>query len=163
MPDEWRGRRCGRANGRRVSESQQSCGFRERYNDTIREPDALGTFAQLGYSRAMLDFVMIESIARRLASEKLGTPAFERLVARSATDSEGREALRITLVLSPEAATELSGDEALDLLTELNHALEREGEERFAVVEYATEAEMQEDEEHVLGLQEERGSTEDES
>lgn len=100
----------------------------------------------------MLDFQTIESIAGRLAAQRLGT--LERVLARPATDSEGKDAVRVTIVLTPRAVSELSGDEALDLLTELNQTLEREGEERFAAVYYATDAELREEEEDMRIRQE---------
>jgi len=112
----------------------------------------------------MLEFQTIEAIARRIAENKMATLGLERVLARPAFDSEGRDALRVTVVLTPEAVQELSGDAALDLLAELNQALQREGEERFAVVEYATEAEMSEEEEESrVGLEQERETDRDET
>jgi hypothetical protein len=97
----------------------------------------------------MLDFIAVEHIAAKAAKKQLSEPDLERVVAQATTDSEGREALRITLVLKPEAVAALSGDAALDLLVSLQHELQERGEERFALVEYATEAEMREEEEEV--------------
>ncbi|MEO7739715.1 MAG: hypothetical protein ABIS10_10550 [Novosphingobium sp.] len=54
------------------------------------------------------------------------------------TSSEGEDALRITLVLTPETVEAITGDDALKLLLEINDSLRREGDERFAIVEYTT-------------------------
>ena len=94
----------------------------------------------------MLDFVTIEKIAAKAARAQVADHGLERVVAQPTTDSEGREALRITLVLRPEAVEALSGDTALDLLVSLQRELQSQGEERLAIVEYATEAEMREEE-----------------
>jgi hypothetical protein len=101
----------------------------------------------------MLDFVTIEKIAQKAAAHQVASPGLERVVAKPTTDSEGREALRITVVLRPEAVEALSGDAALDLLVALQRELQSKGEERLAIVEYATEEEMTEEEEDALEAQ----------
>jgi hypothetical protein len=94
----------------------------------------------------MLDYRTIEKIADRVAKQKVAEAGLERILAESVTDSEGNDALRITLVLKPKAVEALTGDAALDLLVELQRALAKEGEERFPIIEYATEQELAEDE-----------------
>lgn len=94
----------------------------------------------------MLDYRTIEKIADRVAKQKVAKAGLERIVAVSVTDSEGNDALRITLVLKPKAVEALTGDTAIDLLVELQRALAEEGEERFPIIEYATEQELAEDE-----------------
>ncbi|MEA3011406.1 MAG: hypothetical protein QOJ91_3098 [Sphingomonadales bacterium] len=104
----------------------------------------------MGGAGKLLDFVTIEKIAAKAAETQVANPGLERVVAKPTTDSEGRDALRITLVLRPEAVEALSGDAALDLLVTLQNDLQSEGEERLAIVEYATETEMKEEEEDTL-------------
>lgn len=89
----------------------------------------------------MLDSQAITQIARKVASAQVAA-GLERVVTEPATDSEGNEALRITLVLKPDAAKKLTGDEALDLLVAIQQKLRAAGEERFPIVEYATEQEL---------------------
>jgi hypothetical protein len=92
----------------------------------------------------MLDYRVIEGVADRIArGHNVGA---DRVLARPAVDSDGKDAVRITLVLPAQAAEELSGDAVLDLLYELHQTLQKEGEERLAIVEYATEEEMKEEE-----------------
>lgn len=90
----------------------------------------------------MLEFATIEAIAKRVAKGQVADAGLERVVTEPMTDSQGKDALRITVVLTPQAAQALSGDGALDLLVELQNALQREGEERFPIIEYATEQEL---------------------
>jgi hypothetical protein len=92
----------------------------------------------------MLDYKVIEAIADRIA--KGHGVGVDRIVARPTVDSEGKDAIRVTLVLPTQAAEELSGDASLDLLYELDQALQGEGEERMAIVEYATQEEIEEEE-----------------
>jgi hypothetical protein len=60
----------------------------------------------------------------------------------TAIDSEGRDALRITIVINPGSEAKISGDAALDTLVGIQGRLRSEGEERFAIVEYATNEEL---------------------
>lgn len=93
----------------------------------------------------MLDFVTIERIAAKAARAQVSDAGLERILVSPAIDSDGRDALRITLVLKPEAVRALSGDGALDLLVRVQQELANCEEERFPIVEYATEAELKEE------------------
>ena len=95
----------------------------------------------------MLHDGKISEIAERVARGQVADAGVERVVAEPTTDSEGNDALRITVVLKPEAAQSLSGDAALDLLVELQKELQNAGEDRFAIVQYATEQELEADQE----------------
>jgi len=59
-------------------------------------------------------------------------------------DSEGRDALRITIVIESGAAARIKGDAALDTLVQIQDRLREAGEERFPIVEYATKEELEE-------------------
>lgn len=110
----------------------------------------------------MLDFVTIEKIAAKAAEGKVAVAGVERVVAQPTFDSEGQEALRITVVLKPEAVEALSGDAALDILVSVKQELAREGEERLPIVEYATEAEMKEEEEEAREAERQEAELRDE-
>ena len=90
----------------------------------------------------MLDFVTIERIATKAAMAQVPGTGLERVLINSAVDSDGNDALRITLVLKPEAVDSLTGDGALDLLLAVQQELSRQNEERFPIVDFATEAEL---------------------
>lgn len=91
----------------------------------------------------MLDFATINGIADRVARKHVAAEGLSRVLSEEVTDSSGSDALRITLVLRPEAVSELSGDNALDLLVELQTELRSKSEERLPIVEYATEQELE--------------------
>lgn len=105
----------------------------------------------------MIDTMRISEIAGEVARTGVADSSLERIVTEPATDSQGNEALRIILVLKPDAAQKLTGDQALDLLVGIQRRLRDAGEERFPIVEYATEQELR-----VEDSQEESGSNEDE-
>lgn len=94
----------------------------------------------------MLDNLRITEIAGNVVRAQVAGNRLERILAAPTTDSEGKEALRITLVLKPDAAKELTGAQAVDVLVGIQQSLWREGEQRFPIVEYATEQELREDE-----------------
>lgn len=87
----------------------------------------------------------IAEIATRVAAGKVSEAGLERVITTPITDSEGHDALRITLVLKAQAASALTGDAALDLLVQLQQALRGKGEERLPIIEYATEDELKAD------------------
>jgi len=90
----------------------------------------------------MLNDPQILKLMKRVAAGVL--PASQILEIRTETtvDSEGKDALRITLVLTDDAAKTLSGDQAIELLTDIHDSLLREGDERFPLLYYATPADL---------------------
>ena len=90
----------------------------------------------------MLDREKIDQIVREVATANLAAQNVQAVQNELATDSEGRDALRITIVLARDAITKLKGDAVLDTLVEIQDRLREAGEERFPIVEYATEDEL---------------------
>jgi hypothetical protein len=60
-------------------------------------------------------------------------------------DSQGQEALRIIVVITPDATQKLKGGAVLDVLVSLQRRLNEMRENRIPMIEYATEAELQQD------------------
>jgi hypothetical protein len=83
-------------------------------------------------------------LIRHALTSKLGEDNVVRLDWEPTTDSQGREALKITVVIPPGAAQKLK-DAVLDALVSLRERLREMGEERTPIVEYATEAELAQD------------------
>lgn len=100
------------------------------------------------YALTMLDRHRIDEIASEIVRVS-SADGLERVVTKAAMDSEGQEALRITVVLKPETARTWTGDQALDLLVSIHRSLQAAGEERFPIVEYATEQELADEGEQV--------------
>lgn len=82
-------------------------------------------------------------IARSVASGKFGAEAVEDARAEQASGSDGRDAVRITVVLKPDVAERLRDDTVLEALVEIHERLDSAGEERLALVEYATRSELE--------------------
>jgi len=89
-----------------------------------------------------LDESRIAEITRDVARGTLRPRWFRDAQVEPALDSDGNEAVRITIVIAPGAVRKLGGEAILDTLVELRRRLEAEGEVRFPLVEYATEAEL---------------------
>lgn len=91
----------------------------------------------------MLNRDKIIQIAHRVAAAHLGGAIVDDVMSEPTTDSQGRDALRITIVIKPGSAAKLGGNAVLDTLVEIQQELRQAGEERFPIVEYATEEELQ--------------------
>lgn len=92
----------------------------------------------------MLDTQKVVQIAREVATANLTSAAVKDVLSEPFTDSEGESSLRITIVLSPGFPDRIKGDDALKTLVGIQTNLLKEGEERFPLVEYATEEELKE-------------------
>ena len=92
----------------------------------------------------MLSEPKLQEIVKNAAGKELSGFQLGRVLTQPMLDSEGNEALRIVLVLTPEDVNSISGEEALKLLVDIHNGLMREGDERFPIVEYATEADLSE-------------------
>ena len=91
----------------------------------------------------MIEDQRIVAIAKQVANSNLSEQAVEAVVSEPTVDSEGREALRITIVIKPRNVARIKGDAALDTLFQIQNQLLAEGEERPAIVEYATKKEFE--------------------
>lgn len=90
----------------------------------------------------MLSANDIERIAADAARRHLGTEIIDRITSADTIDSEGREAVRITVILVPNAARKLGGDAALDTLVEIQQKLAAAGESRLATIDYGEAGEI---------------------
>lgn len=90
----------------------------------------------------MLNQDKIAQIAHRVAAAHLGG-AIDDVMSAPTTDSQGRDALRITIVIKSGSAAKLGGNAILDTLVQIQEELRESGEDRFPIVEYATQEELQ--------------------
>jgi hypothetical protein len=90
----------------------------------------------------MLDEKRIAEIAKEVASANLASNNVTSVSSSPTIDSEGHDALRITIVIRSGAESRIKGDAVLDTLVGIKNRLRREGEERLAIVEYATKEEL---------------------
>jgi hypothetical protein len=93
----------------------------------------------------MLDTPDIDAIVERAARDHLGADNYVRSYSRPGVDSTGEEVVSVTLVIAPGAVERIGGDRALDFLYEVQQTLARSGDQRFPLLEYATEQELLDD------------------
>ena len=86
----------------------------------------------------------INEIAKDVAVANLGADNVVRVSSESIADSDGEDALRITIIIPENAIARISGDNALKTLVRMQERLRSAGDERFAIVEYATQRELDE-------------------
>jgi outer membrane protein assembly factor BamA len=84
----------------------------------------------------MLEKTKIDQIARNIATANLTSGSVKTVSTSSTVDSEGRDALLITIVLTPGSSGTIKSNAALDTLIEIQKNLKNEGEERFPIIEY---------------------------
>jgi hypothetical protein len=85
----------------------------------------------------------INRIARDVAIANLTARNVDNVFSEPAADSHGQDALRITIVIKPGVAAKLKGDALLDTLVQLHDELQKAGEDRLPIVEYATQEELE--------------------
>jgi hypothetical protein len=85
----------------------------------------------------------VKEIAGRVAAANLGDSFLNQVLGEDSLDSDGVPALRLTLVVKPGFVDAPGGEAILDTAVALQLALQREGDERFAYVGYATQAELE--------------------
>jgi len=78
----------------------------------------------------------IDEISTRVATEILGAAFVSCAVSTTTVDSRGREALRITINLTPGSAAGITGKAASTTAFTLNQRLQEAGEERFPIVRW---------------------------
>ncbi|HKM61023.1 MAG TPA: hypothetical protein VJY39_00905 [Acidisphaera sp.] len=92
----------------------------------------------------MLDLKEVDRVAQNAASAVLKRLRV-RVFSEQATDSDGRDALRITVVLPRRMTRRVSGDDALDTVVRVRRELREAGEGRLPIIEFATEDELEAD------------------
>jgi hypothetical protein len=90
----------------------------------------------------MISADKIDSIVAEAARRHFGPKLVRRTFSEPTVTFDGAEALRITIVIAPRAAAKFKGDSALRTLVQIHNNLVKAGEERFPLVEYATEKEL---------------------
>jgi hypothetical protein len=92
----------------------------------------------------MLAPAKVNEIVKKAASAVLKRQAgVQRVVSEPAVDSDGDEVLHITIVLKRGSADKISGDKALDTLVGIDRALREASEDRFPILDFVTEEELE--------------------
>jgi hypothetical protein len=91
----------------------------------------------------MPELAKVNSIVKKAASAILTRQAGPRRVfSEPIADSDGQDALYVTIVLRPGGTDKITGDMVVDTAVEIQRALRAAGEDRFPIIEYATEEEL---------------------
>ena len=85
-------------------------------------------------------------VATDAALLRLGRDNVVTAISEPTANSRGEDALRVTVVITPDAMDRLQGDAFLSFLAEISDRLQAAGEDRFPIVHYATEDELRDDE-----------------
>ena len=84
-------------------------------------------------------------LTRQAVVSELGAENVVDLKIKPTTDSQGRQALKVTVVIPPGATDRLEGSPVLDALVRVQERFLEMRENRIAIIEYATEAELEQD------------------
>src|SRR6266567_2057383 len=92
----------------------------------------------------MLKLAKVNEVVNKVASATFRSGAcIQRVESEPTLDSEGQEALHIAIVLKRGSAGKISGDSVLDTLVGIEQALREAKEERFPIISYVTEEELE--------------------
>jgi len=96
------------------------------------------------YPLSVLELAKVNEVVNKAASATLKRGiGIRRVDSEPTLDSEGQEALHITIVLKGGSADKISGDTALDTLVRIERALREASEERFPIISFVTEEELE--------------------
>jgi hypothetical protein len=91
----------------------------------------------------MLDLEKVTQISSEVAKANLPPQGVVRIESEPTVDSEGNDALHLMIVVAPEAADKITGDAVVDTLVQIHDRLRDAGDDRFPIIEYTTEAELE--------------------
>jgi len=128
-----------------ANRDQQYVGFRHVIVE-IGASEATATSWKPGfYKTRVTPKEAYERLIQYVFRSKLGASNVVRVLSQPGTDSLGREAVKITVVIAPDALKRIDNGLALDALVGLQERLREMRENRTPIVEYATEAELAQD------------------
>ena len=90
----------------------------------------------------MLDLPEINQIATQAAGSVLGRPNLTCVESDVGSDFNDAEILPVTVVISADLKDGLIGDDALNVIYQINRQLSDAGEDRFALIDFSMEDEL---------------------
>ena len=87
----------------------------------------------------------IDRIVKEAASAVYGPAAISRVSSKPVADSCGDDALSVSIVFARGQYEGAKGVSALAALSKIDRSLQEHGEERFPILSYATEEELEEE------------------
>ncbi len=92
-----------------------------------------------------IELSRVDEIVMRAASSAFRNKRVHRVFSEPSTDSDGEEALSVTVVLDDNVDGTKSGDAALKTILGIQQQLQAAGEDRLAIVSFAKEHELEDD------------------
>jgi hypothetical protein len=93
----------------------------------------------------MLDVAQVNEIGAQVARQYLPPGSVLDVESREGEGPYGEDIFKVLVVLSADVANRVTGDHVLAMVYQLQRHLEEQGEGRFAVVQWATDAELAEE------------------
>jgi hypothetical protein len=90
----------------------------------------------------MLDISQVNEVVSKAAAAAFERVGVSRVDSTPTTDSDGREALNVIVVLKSGRGEEATGEDAVNAIVRIGQDLWKSGEERLPIIEFATEEEM---------------------
>jgi hypothetical protein len=90
----------------------------------------------------MLDLDQVTQLSTEIAKANLGPGNVIRVKSEPTSDSDGQDALDILIVIAPGVADAFTGEEVGGTLVQIIDRLRDAGDDRFPIIEYATEEEL---------------------
>ncbi len=84
----------------------------------------------------------IKQFSTEIAKANFGRENVLRVESEPTTDSEGKEALDLLIVVAPALAETISGEAVVDTLVQISDRLMEAGDERLPLIGYATEEDL---------------------
>jgi len=87
----------------------------------------------------------VSQVVAKVASATLSGVDLSRVVSEPTTTFDGDEALHVTIVLRGTNLERLTGHAAIDTLVGIVKSLQTSGDDRFPIIDYTTEEELEQD------------------
>jgi hypothetical protein len=94
------------------------------------------------YLYGMLEPAKVDDIVKKVASTTLKRKAV-RVYSEPTADSDGHDALSITIVLERGSVDKITGEMAVNTLVGIDKALQAANDDRFPIIDYVTEEELE--------------------
>ena len=90
----------------------------------------------------MIEDHKIRQIAQSIATVNLSSSVVSSVLSSTKIDSEGDDTVLITIVVAPGSAEKIQGEAAIKTLSGILREFEKQGDDRFPIIKYATEDEL---------------------
>ena len=108
----------------------------------LATPSGLSGLREVCHIRLTLSSCDVDRVADKATTAALKRVKLSKVFSTATTDSDGRDALNITVVIGSKGENAMSGDAALNVIVRIQRDLRASGEDRLAIVDFITEDEL---------------------